>query len=308
MKVQMEKLTVDQLKQLATENNIKGRSKLRKKSELLKELRKIPELVEMYDNNTEKIGEPETPHRFNPETPRPVTPPAQNIPNRKERPTPAPRKNIPNRKERPTPAPRKNIPDKKSKVTERIKFFEALKDTKHSKKTTEPRRGSEGPKKIFKNYKVEDRKKFYDSITVTTNENLPNKQKRNIIKNYKVEDRKKFYESLKNLTNKKIIKKIPDPRKKVNNQTQNKTEPVENKDKKNKLRPPTNFKFIPFGSEPDEMVGQNNIVINADLNNDISQIIMDSIRPEIQMRTRVVYGFKSNIHRGKGEIVNQNTS
>ena len=92
-------------------------------------------------------------------------------------------------------------------MPERIKFFESLKDTKHSKNPT--------TKKIFKNYKVEDRKKFYDSITVTTNEKLPNKQKRNIIKTYKVEDRKKFYESLKNLTNKKIIKPIPAPRKKA---------------------------------------------------------------------------------------------
>ena len=102
-----------------------------------------------------------------------------------------------------------------------------------------------------------------------------------------MEDRKKFYESLQNLTNKKIIKPIPPVRKKANNQTKNRSETVENKDKKIKLRPPTNFKFIPFGREPDEMVGQNNIVINTDLNNDISQIIMDRIRPEIQMRTRL---------------------
>ena len=178
---------------------------------------------------------------------------------------------------------------------ERIKFFESIKDTKKDKKPT--------TKTFFKKYKVEDRKKFYDSITVTTNEKLPNKQKINIIKNYKVEDRKKFYESLKNLTNKKIIKTIKEPRKKPNNKKQNKTEKVENKDEKIKLRPPTNFKFIPFESEPEEIIGQNNIVINADLNNDISQIIMDRIRPEIKMRTKVVYGFKSRIHRGKGEIV-----
>ena len=219
----------------------------------------------------------------------------KNIPKQKERPLPGPVKNIPKQKERPTPTTVKNIPPKNSKVPERIKFFESVKDTKNFKKPP--------PKRIFKNYKVEDRKKFYEEVTVTTNKNLPNKPKRNIIKNYKVEDRKKFYESLQNLTNKKIIKPIPPARKRANNQTQNKSETVENKDKKIKLRPPTNFKFIPFGRAPDEIVGQNNIVINADLNNDISQIIMDRIRPEIQMRTRVVYGFKAEIHRGKGEIV-----
>ena len=72
-------------------------------------------------------------------------------------------------------------------------------------------------KKIFKNYKVEDRKNFYEEVTITTNEKgyLINHQ-RNIIKNYKVEDRKKFYESLKNLANKKIIKPIPTLRKRKN--------------------------------------------------------------------------------------------
>ena len=112
----MDKLTVDQLKKLATDYNIKGRAKLRRKSELLKELRKITELVEMYDNNGPQIEEtPATPHRFNPETPppgppppRPATPPEQNIK--------SPQKNIPNQKERPTPAPRKNIPKPEGKT------------------------------------------------------------------------------------------------------------------------------------------------------------------------------------------------
>ena len=48
----MDKLNVDQLKQLAKDHEIKGRSKLRRKRfAFTEELRKIPELVEMYDNN-----------------------------------------------------------------------------------------------------------------------------------------------------------------------------------------------------------------------------------------------------------------
>ena len=52
----MDKFTVDQLKELAKEYNIKGRSKLRRKSGLLKELRKNTEIVEMYDNVEPQLG------------------------------------------------------------------------------------------------------------------------------------------------------------------------------------------------------------------------------------------------------------
>ena len=62
----MDKLTVDQLKELAKEYKIKGRSKLRRKSDLLKELRKIPELVEMYDNVEPQLGTPQVAPRLPP--------------------------------------------------------------------------------------------------------------------------------------------------------------------------------------------------------------------------------------------------
>ena len=95
----MDKLIVDQLKELAKEYKIKGRSKLRRKSDLLKELRKIPEIVEMYDNVEPQLG---TPPGSPPPTPHPGTPPRRapaftkpenkKIPKQKERPTPDPSK------------------------------------------------------------------------------------------------------------------------------------------------------------------------------------------------------------------------
>ena len=43
--------------------------------------------------------------------------------------------------------------------------------------------------------------------------------------------------------------------------------------------------------------------VNADLNNDLSNMIFNKLKPDIEMRSRIVYGFTARIYRGGGEIV-----
>ena len=45
------------------------------------------------------------------------------------------------------------------------------------------------------------------------------------------------------------------------------------------------------------------ILITRSMNRDNTKIIMDKITQHIEMRTKVVYSFKAEIHRGAGEIV-----
>ena len=43
--------------------------------------------------------------------------------------------------------------------------------------------------------------------------------------------------------------------------------------------------------------------VTGNLNNANTRMIMTNITPHIEMRTKVIYSFKSEIHRGAGEIV-----
>ena len=43
--------------------------------------------------------------------------------------------------------------------------------------------------------------------------------------------------------------------------------------------------------------------VTGNLNNANTRMIMDNITPHIEMRTKVIYSFKAEIHRGAGEIV-----
>ena len=262
------------LKQLAKDHDIKDYSEM-SRSGLIKELRHIPGIKEEL----------------------------KKIIQRKNIPKPQPRKNIYNQSQKSNPTP-KGI-NKNLKVGERIKFFESIKDP--TNKNT-PKQS-----KISKKSKAADKIKFYDSLTVTTNKNIPNKSQRPkqkpIIKTYKVADRKKFYESLKDLTNKNIIK----PMKNTNSQTQ-KTTPDTSKEKAetNKRRPPTTLIVRPLKPtvtearlnerEEQNPPNQNTHVVNADLNNDLSNMIFNELKPHIEMRSRIVYSFTARIHRGRGEI------
>ena len=44
--------------------------------------------------------------------------------------------------------------------------------------------------------------------------------------------------------------------------------------------------------------------VTGNLNNANTRMIMDNITPHIEMRVKVIYSFKAEIHRGAGEIVN----
>ena len=44
--------------------------------------------------------------------------------------------------------------------------------------------------------------------------------------------------------------------------------------------------------------------VTGSLNNANTRMIMDNITPHIEMRVKVIYSFKAEIHRGAGEIVN----
>ena len=43
--------------------------------------------------------------------------------------------------------------------------------------------------------------------------------------------------------------------------------------------------------------------VTGSLNQDVSNLILDTIHPAIQMRTRVIYSFPCSIYRGKNQIV-----
>ena len=43
--------------------------------------------------------------------------------------------------------------------------------------------------------------------------------------------------------------------------------------------------------------------MTENLNNANTRMIMDNITPHIEMRVKVIYSFKAEIHRGAGEIV-----
>ena len=43
--------------------------------------------------------------------------------------------------------------------------------------------------------------------------------------------------------------------------------------------------------------------VTGNLDNANTKMIMTNITPHIEMRTKVIYSFKSEIHRGAGEIV-----
>ena len=43
--------------------------------------------------------------------------------------------------------------------------------------------------------------------------------------------------------------------------------------------------------------------VTGNLNKSNTKMIMANITPHIEMRTKVIYSFKSEIHRGAGEIV-----
>ena len=44
--------------------------------------------------------------------------------------------------------------------------------------------------------------------------------------------------------------------------------------------------------------------VTGNLNIPNTKMIMDNITPHIEMRTKVIYSFKAEIHRGTGEIMN----
>ena len=138
-------------------------------------------------------------------------------------------------------------------------------------------------------------------------------------------DRVKFYDSLKDLTNKNII--IPAPRKNKPNQNQKPT-PTSGKNTNNqpqkptpdtstkkaeptKLRPPTTFIFTPTRrSEEDELnereaqipPNPNTHEFNADLNNDLSKMIFNKLKPRNRDAFKdCLQFFMARIHRGSGE-------
>ena len=46
--------------------------------------------------------------------------------------------------------------------------------------------------------------------------------------------------------------------------------------------------------------------VTGNLNNSNTKMIMANIKPHIEMKAKVVYSFKSDIHRGGGEIMDYN--
>ena len=83
--------------------------------------------------------------------------------------------------------------------------------------------------------------------------------------------------------------------KKTKEEEQEAKEPEQDDDEQYDMVPKKKFGY--------EGKGVKEFRLTGNLNGAITKMIMDNISPHIEMRTKVIYSFKSEIHRGAGEIL-----
>ncbi len=279
----MENQTVKQLRTLAKERGIKGYYKLRK-AELIEALGRQPHNPANTPTpkpRTKKAKPLEAPPIPTPRTkltqpppiPTPTAEPLEAPPTKLRPPTVLivrPLKtatkpgNIPHPPPRPIPAPRTIIP-------------------------YPPPKPISAPRKNIVSGFIDSGRRLANAIPQTTNNVF------NWIKNQtsKVVDRvKSVGEELADLINANISRltgnRPPQPRRKVSISESVRAELAEREAQSNTAKPSPN---------------PNQREVNADLNNDLSSMIFQHLKPDIEMRSRIVYGFTARIYRGDGEIV-----